>query len=57
MLPLTQVQPLGIIPSQLQTQNKVNISIPGDISTTFSFKEADVAPGNTLLVFSKNELK
>lgn len=57
LLPLTRAQPLGPIPSWLQTQSKASSSVPGTISTTFSFKEADVAPGNTQVVFSQNELK
>lgn len=36
---------------------KVNSSIPGKISTTFSFKEADMTPGDKLLLFSQNELR
>lgn len=47
----------SLLPGQTQTQGQVNSSIPGNISTTFSFKEADVAPGNTLSVFSQNEPK
>ena len=57
LLSLAWAQPLGPIPSRLQTQSEVNSSISGNISTTFSFKEADVAPGNTLLLFSQSELK
>lgn len=57
LLSLAWAQPLGPIPSQPQTQSEVNSSIPGNISTTFSFTEADVAPGDTLLPFGQNELE
>lgn len=53
LFPPPWAQSLALLPGQTQTQGKVNSSIPGNISTTFSFKETDVTRGNTVLYLAK----
>lgn len=56
LFPPPWAQSLALLPSQTQTWQSQQLD-PWDMSTTFSFKEADTVPGYTLLVFSQNELQ